>query len=75
MKNLTDFKIGESAVVNDVFSEGLLKERMLALGLTKGTEVEVLRKGPRNNLTVFNIRGVMIALRREEASLIIASNS
>ena len=48
----------------------LLKERLLSLGLTKGAVIEVLRKGPKNNLTVYRIRGAMIALRKEESSLI-----
>lgn len=43
---------------------------MLALGLTRGAKVEVIRKGPSGDPTVYNIRGAMIALRSEEASLI-----
>jgi len=30
----------------------------------------VLRKGPKNNLTVYRIRGAMIALRNEESRFI-----
>ena len=43
---------------------------MLALGLTKGARIEVVRRGPSGDPTVYNIRGAMIALRKEEASLI-----
>ena len=46
---------------------------MLALGLTEGAEIDVLRKGPKNNLTVYNIRGSKIALRQEESNLILVS--
>lgn len=70
MKKLSAVKVGESVSVNSLQSEGAVKERMLALGLTKGAEVEVIRVGPKRNLTVFKIRGVMIALRSEESSKI-----
>ena len=49
---------------------GLLRERLLALGITTGALIDVIKKGPKNNLTVYNIRGAMIALREEEGSLI-----
>ncbi len=70
MNYLSDIDVGKVVKVNALLAKDLLKERMLALGLTKGTSVEVIRKGPKNNLTVFDIRGVMIALRREESNLI-----
>ena len=59
--------------VEELLSTGNLKERMLALGLTEGAEIDVLRKGPKNNLTVYNIRGSKIALRQEESNLILVS--
>ena len=43
---------------------------MLALGFTKGAVLEVVRKGPLNDLTLYNVRGTMIALRSEESQLI-----
>ena len=39
----------------------------------QGREIEVLRRGPKNNLSVFAIRGAMIALRREEAEKILVT--
>ncbi|KMT21147.1 FeoA family protein [Clostridium cylindrosporum] len=70
MRNLHNAVIGEKVIVNSLFAENELKERLLALGVTKGAKLEVLRKGPQDNLTVFRIRGAMIALRKEESSLI-----
>jgi ferrous iron transport protein A len=70
MKILTDANIGEIVKVGKNDAKDSLKERLLALGLTNGAKVEVLRKGPKNNLTVYRIRGAMIALRNEESRLI-----
>lgn len=70
MENLSKIKVGSSVIVKRNNSKSSLKERLLALGLTQGAIIEVLRKGPKNNLTVYRIRGAMIALRKEEGELI-----
>lgn len=70
MNILTDAKVGETVKVIKNDAKDSLKERLLALGLTNGANIEVLRKGPKNNLTVYRIRGAMIALRKEESRFI-----
>ena len=70
MEMLSEVGAGKSAIVTSNEAGELLKERLMSLGLTNGAVVEVLRKGPKNNLTVYRIRGAMIALRKEESSLI-----
>ena len=70
MEMLSEVGTGKSAIVTSNEAGELLKERLMSLGLTNGAVVEVLRKGPKNNLTVYRIRGAMIALRKEESSLI-----
>lgn len=70
MLKLHNASVGSVVKVEELTSTGYLRERMLALGLTKGARVEVIRRGPSGDPTVFNIRGAMIALRNEEASLI-----
>lgn len=66
MKVLYKANVGETVEIIKNNTDSALKERLLALGLTEGANVNVLRKGPKNNLTVYNIRGAMIALRNEE---------
>jgi ferrous iron transport protein A len=70
MKVLTDANVGETVKVKNNDADESLKERLLALGVTNGAHIEVLRKGPKNNLTVYRIRGAMIALRKEESRFI-----
>ena len=71
MKRLTDVKIKTTAQVEDLLSDGNLRVRMLALGFTKGALIDVLRKGPKDHLTVYKVRGSKIALRKEESNLIL----
>ncbi len=73
MKKLADIQVKNTVKVERLLSNGNLRERMLALGLTEGALIDVVRKGPKNNLTVYNIRGTKIALRNEESSLILVS--
>lgn len=74
MKKLNDIQVKKTVQVEDILSSGNLRERMLALGLTRGAVIDVVRKGPKNNLTVYKIRGSKIALRQEESSLILVSD-
>lgn len=71
MKTLDNFNLNSKVIIKDLLSTSSLKDRLLALGFTKNTIIEVIRKGPSNNLTVYIVRGTMIALRKEEASTIL----
>ena len=73
MYKLVDTKVGSTVKVEELLSTGYIRERMLALGLTKGAAIDVIRRGPKDNLTIYNIRGAMIALRKEEGEKIIVS--
>lgn len=73
MKRLSEANIGEIITIIKNNASDSLKERLLALGLTDGAIIEILRKGPQNNLTVYRIRGAMIALRDEEVTNIFCS--
>lgn len=73
MNKLSDIDINSTVIVEQLLTDGYIRERMLALGLTDGALVHVIRKGPKNNLTVYDIRGAKIALRKEEGDNIIVS--
>ncbi|CEI71932.1 MULTISPECIES: FeoA family protein [Romboutsia] len=73
MTKLSDIDINSTVIVKQLLTDGYIRERMLALGLTDGALVHVIRKGPKNNLTVYDIRGAKIALRKEEGDNIIVS--
>ncbi|MGL5718231.1 MAG: FeoA family protein [Paraclostridium sp.] len=73
MDKLVNIETGRTVKVEELLSSGYIRERMLALGLTKGASIDVIRRGPKDNLTIYNIRGTMIALRKEEGEKIIVS--
>lgn len=70
LKKLSEVECQTTVKVAKLIATCVLRERLLALGVTTGALIDVIKKGPKNNLTVYNIRGAMIALREEEGSLI-----
>ena len=63
--------LGKKAKVKVLISEGILRRRMLDLGLISDTEVEALQKSPSGDPVAYQIRGAVIALRSEEESKIL----
>lgn len=63
--------LGKKAKVKTLISDGIIRRRMLDLGLISDTDIEALQKSPSGDPTAYNIRGAVIALRSEEANKIL----
>ncbi|NLD45995.1 MAG: ferrous iron transport protein A [Clostridiaceae bacterium] len=63
--------LGKKAKVKVLTSNGIMRRRMLDLGLINETEVEALQRSPSGDPVAYHIRGAVIALRSEEASKIL----
>ncbi|NLP13643.1 MAG: ferrous iron transport protein A [Clostridium sp.] len=68
--SLNFLPLGKTAKVKFLTSSGIMRRRMLDLGLVSDTVVEALQKSPSGDPTAYHIRGAVIALRSEEASKI-----
>lgn len=62
---------GKTAKVKSLISDGLVRRRMLDLGLIPNTIVEAVQKSPSGDPTAYFIRGTVFALRSEEANKIL----
>lgn len=67
---LNQLQIGSIGRVKLLISDGIIRRRLLDLGLIQNTCVEALRRSPTGDPTAYRIRGAVIALRSEEASKI-----
>lgn len=67
---LSKVQIGSACIVVALHLEGLLRRRMMDLGIIPGTAVECVRKGPSGDPTAYTVRGTTIALRREDTAKI-----
>lgn len=67
---LDQLSIGQKGVVVELRAEGLLRKRLLDLGILRDTVVEAKRRSPAGDPTAYYIRGTLIGLRKEDAHLI-----
>jgi len=67
---MSEINPGEMARVQGLEAEGNIRRRLLDLGLVPGTLVENIRRSPLGDPSLYLIRGAMISLRKEEASLV-----
>lgn len=71
---LFDLKPGEVAEVVRVSAacRGVERRRLMDLGIVPGTRIEFERRGLTGGLSAFRVRGTLVALREEQAAMIIA---
>lgn len=70
MRTLKDVQIGEKAVITRLHCEGALKRRIMDMGLTKGTEVQVRKVAPLGDPVELTVRGYELSVRKADAELI-----
>jgi ferrous iron transport protein A len=70
--HLGQLSVGEKAVITG-FADGQkeYRARLLAMGLTKGIELELTRVAPLGDPLEISIRGFSLSLRKAEASAVL----
>jgi len=68
---LSTLKLGEKSNVVHLNVIGLLRRRILDLGIVPGTVLTCIGKAPAGDPIAYLVRGAVIALRSEDASLIV----
>ncbi|MCC6905608.1 MAG: ferrous iron transport protein A [Anaerolineae bacterium] len=69
-KTLDQLAAGQMATIRRVSGEGPLRRRMLEMGITRGTTIEMIRRSPFGDPIEYRLRGYHLSLRRSEARLI-----
>jgi ferrous iron transport protein A len=72
---LSTLKQGEKAYVVDLVLNGLLRRRVLDLGIVPGTILTCIGRAPAGDPIAYLVRGTTIALRSEDAELIKVNTS
>ncbi len=70
LSSLADLSIGTTGKISSVEIDGLLRRRVLDLGMVPGTQVQCIRRSPAGDPIAFRVRNTTIALRSHDASLI-----
>lgn len=72
---LSSLKPGEQSNVVNLDVKGSLRRRILDLGIVPGTVLTCVGKAPAGDPIAYLVRGTIIALRSEDASLISVKQS
>lgn len=67
---LNNLKTGHKATVKNLNNESTERRRLLDLGILPGTQIENVMPSPLGDPVAYRVRNSIIALRREQASLI-----
>ena len=70
MKTLRNIAVGETAKVKRLHGEGALKRRIMEMGITKGSQVNVRKVAPLGDPVEITIRGYELSLRKDDADCI-----
>ena len=70
MSTLKELKIGGTAIIKKNGTKGALKQRFMDMGITKGTEVKVIKVAPLGDPIEVEIRGYNLSIRKEDAAFI-----
>lgn len=70
MSSLKELKPGEKGVIKNLGEKGQTRRRLMDMGLTPGTEIEVVKVAPLGDPIEVNVRGYELSLRKDEASQI-----
>lgn len=70
MAVLTSLKKGQKARVKQVTGNGLIKQRLLKMGLVPGETVEIEKVAPLGSPIDVLVKGYHLSLRKEEANCV-----
>lgn len=68
VRTLNSLHIGQKGKVVRIASKGLLKKRIMEMGITSGTEIELKGFAPLGDPVEIELKGYHLSIRKEEAS-------
>jgi len=72
---LSEARVGQSGVVERIDLAEEISNHLAHLGFLPGANIEVLRRAPAGDPTVYRIDGVEVGLRNETAKFIVIEES
>lgn len=69
--NINDLKVNQKGTIQKVEGEGVLRHRLLEMGLVPGTLVKMNKIAPLGDPIQITVRGYELSIRKEDAKLVI----
>ena len=70
MYKLSDLLVGQSCKVTSFNSEGLIRRRLLDMGITTGVKIKLIKVAPLGDPLEVELRGYNLSIRKAEAQSI-----
>ena len=70
MDTLRQAKVGDTVTVVKLHGEGAVKRRLMDMGITKGTTVNIRKVAPLGDPIEVTVRGYELSLRKADAEMI-----
>lgn len=70
MNTLKQTKVGETVRVVKLHGEGVVKRRIMDMGITKGVDIYVRKVAPLGDPFEVTVRGYELSLRKADAEMI-----
>lgn len=70
MRTLRESKIGDRVRVVKLHGEGAVRRRIMDMGLTKGTDIQVRKVAPLGDPIEVTVRGYELSIRKADAEMI-----
>ena len=74
MKTLKDVKPGERVRVTKVSGDGVVKRRIMDMGITKGVEIYVRKVAPLGDPVEITVRQYELTLRKADADMVLVES-
>lgn len=67
MMTVYDLRVGQKGIIDNIYGNEKLAKRLLALGCTSETEIEVKKIAPLGDPILVRFRGFDLAIRKNDA--------
>lgn len=67
MKSLVDLNVGEAGKVVAFENQGVVRKRLLDMGITTGVSIKLVKVAPLGDPLEIEVRGYNLSLRKSEA--------
>ena len=67
-KILKELKRGEKGTVTKIDGSGIIRRRLMDMGIIKGTSIEIERLAPLGDPIEVKVKGYHLSLRKDEAA-------
>ena len=72
-RTLAEMREGEEARIVRIGGNGAIRQRLLDMGVTRGTRIKVERRAPLHDPIEVTVKGYNLAIREEEARHVVVT--